>query len=144
MSPGTCVTVNAHSLEHCETLSLSMTDITHSRTSRCLLRIPYGNAALGAFRGPCTCEIGTTINVRALPLLRRTALSQESCRANRRLIASSNADENLFTLDLEGRRLNLKRTFDFLSRENARATVSVCKVNRCTSDVCFKRLNMLN
>lgn len=44
-SPGTCVTVNAHSTEHCGTLSLSMTDITHSRTSRWLLRIPYSNAA---------------------------------------------------------------------------------------------------
>lgn len=32
-SPGTCVTVNAHSTERCGTLSLSMTDITHSRTS---------------------------------------------------------------------------------------------------------------
>lgn len=44
-SPGTCVTVNAHSTERCGTLSLSMTDITHSRTSRRLLWIPYGNAA---------------------------------------------------------------------------------------------------
>lgn len=39
-SPGTCVTVNAHSTERCGTLSLSMTDITHSRTFRRLLRIP--------------------------------------------------------------------------------------------------------
>lgn len=44
-SPGTCVTVNAHSTERCGTLSLSMTDITHSRTFRRLLRIPYGNVA---------------------------------------------------------------------------------------------------
>lgn len=65
-SPGTCVTVNAHSPDRCETLSLSMTDITHSRTSRWLLRIPYGNARLGPFRDPCTCEIGTTVNARAL------------------------------------------------------------------------------
>lgn len=35
--PGMCVTVNAHSPEHCGTLSLSMTDITHGRTSRWLL-----------------------------------------------------------------------------------------------------------
>lgn len=43
--PGMCVTVNAHSPEHCGTLSLSMTDITHGRTSRWLLWIPYGNVA---------------------------------------------------------------------------------------------------
>lgn len=68
-SPGTCMTVNAHSPERCETLSLSMTDITHSRIR------PVGSCEspmvtrLGPFRDPCTCEIGTALNTRAWPLL---------------------------------------------------------------------------
>lgn len=66
-----CVTVNAHSPEHCGTLSLSMTDITHGRTSRWLLWIPYGNVAWPISRAVylwncCRREIPCIVTLRAL------------------------------------------------------------------------------
>lgn len=93
-SPGTCVTVNAHSTERCGTLSLSMTDITHSRTFRRLLRIPYGNAARPISR---TVHLWNwhRVNARALLLL----LPGPHClRITLQITGNApNVDETLFT-----------------------------------------------
>ena len=97
-SPGTCVTVNAHSTERCGTLSLSMTDITHNRTSRWLLRIPYGNVAWPISR---TVHLWNWHCAKrpCFTALARPALSQNYTAGSQNYIAenSSNIDENLFT-----------------------------------------------